>query len=82
MYKHAQISNHLVDLVHHFFVLFHIQTVGLTQVMMQVVQQWRIIVVQCVVVPTHWIWVCIFAKISMDSYVVVKLSYIILARSL
>ena len=37
--------------------------------MVQVIQQWRVIVVQCVVISTDWIWVDIGANAPACMYV-------------
>ena len=57
-----KLVQHLVDLVHHLLVLSDIQIVYLTRVRMEVIEQWRIIVMKCVVVPTDWVWVDVLAK--------------------
>ena len=53
---------YLVNFIHYILVLFNIQIVDLTRVVMKVVQQWRIVVVKRVVITTDWIRVDIGAN--------------------
>ena len=56
------VYSYLIDFIHYILVLFNIQIVDLTRVVMKVVQQWRIVVVKRVVITTDWIRVDIGAN--------------------
>ena len=56
------VFSYLIDFIHYILVLFNIQIVDLTRVVMKVVQQWRIVVVKRVVITTDWIRVDIGAN--------------------
>lgn len=71
-----------VDLRHYFFIIGYIQVVYLTRVRVQVVQQWRVIVMKSIVISTDRVWVDVLAEIpvhgrSGELYDVVSIIYIV-----
>ena len=53
---------YLLNLGHDITVLCHIEVVYLARISVEVVEQWRVVVVEAEVPATHFIWECIWTQ--------------------